>query len=87
MHETRNYELSSTSLSHLSFLARKNGGRFLHFWWANLIVSLVTECVCYLMPSLDSFWHAQGIVSLFGRRFPLYIVLVCKYFCCSYTAI
>ena len=59
-------------------LAWRNGGRFMHFWWANIIVSLVTECVCYLMPSLDSFWHAQGIISLFGRRFPLYIVLVCK---------
>lgn len=61
------------------FSAWKNGGRFIHFWWATIIVSFVTECVCYLIPNIDSYWHAQGVVGLFGKRFPLYIVFVCKY--------
>ncbi|XP_067928843.1 uncharacterized protein [Watersipora subatra] len=64
--------------------AWNRGGRFLHFWWATIVVSLVTEWMCYLLPSINNFWHSQGIVSLFGRRFPLYIVLVYNQF--WYTA-
>ena len=61
------------------FTAHKAGGRYYHFWWACIIVSLVTECVCYFMPNLNNFWHAQGVLTFVGRRFPLYIVIICEY--------
>ena len=59
--------------------AWRKGGRFLHFWWATVIVSVAAEGTCYLIPSVNNFWHAQGVVSLFGRRFPLYMIFACKY--------
>lgn len=44
-------------------------------WIGILIHGLNVENLCYWIPDLDNFWQAQGILTLFGMRAPLYIIL------------
>uniref|UniRef100_A0A914W1X5 Acyltransferase 3 domain-containing protein n=1 Tax=Plectus sambesii TaxID=2011161 RepID=A0A914W1X5_9BILA len=60
----------------LTFIhAWRKGGRYLYVWIGILIHALNVENLCYWIPDLDNFWQAQGILTFFGMRAPLYILL------------
>ncbi|XP_054714678.1 uncharacterized protein LOC129224275 [Uloborus diversus] len=59
-------------------------GRYLYLWIAALIHGLAIECMSYIIPDVDNFWHAQSTIMLFGQRLPLHIV--CFYPVLIYTA-
>ena len=44
-------------------------------WFAALLHGIVTEVICYNLPDINNFWHAQTSLIFLGQRFPLYIVL------------
>ena len=60
-------------------VALRSGGRYIYLWFTTIIHGLVVESVCYVNPDMDSFWHAQSMVMLLGRRLPLHIVFLCKF--------
>ncbi|XP_035210989.1 uncharacterized protein LOC118185256 [Stegodyphus dumicola] len=64
--------------------AVRNGGRYFYLWLAALVHGLAVESLSYMIPDIDSFWHAQSSVMLFGQRLPLHIV--CFYPVLIYTA-
>jgi len=55
--------------------AWRNGNRYMYVWIGVLIHALNVENLCYWIPDLDNFWQAQGILTFFGARAPLYILL------------
>ena len=59
--------------------ALRSGGRYVYLWLTTVVHGLVVECVSYLIPDIDNFWHAQSMIMLFNRRLPLHIVLLCKF--------
>lgn len=78
-------ELSFYACTFLTFIhAQRVGGRFKFLWIAVILHGLFVEAVSYWMPDIDSFWHAQGIITFLGQRLPLYIV--CLYAVFIYTA-
>ncbi|XP_078699035.1 uncharacterized protein LOC144926286 [Branchiostoma floridae x Branchiostoma belcheri] len=64
------YAMAALTVAH----AWRKGGRYRSLWLAALLHGLVTETVCYWVPEIDNFWHAQTSVMMLGRRLPLYIV-------------
>ncbi|XP_078619533.1 uncharacterized protein LOC144886678 [Branchiostoma floridae x Branchiostoma japonicum] len=65
------YMMAALTLVH----ALRRGGRYRSLWLAALLHGVVTETVCYWVPEIDNFWHAQSSVMMLGRRLPLYIML------------
>lgn len=59
----------------LVFLAYRHDRRYLFVWFGILIHALNVENLCYWLPDLDNFWQAQGLLTFFGMRAPLYIIL------------
>uniref|UniRef100_A0AC35F6I6 Uncharacterized protein n=1 Tax=Panagrolaimus sp. PS1159 TaxID=55785 RepID=A0AC35F6I6_9BILA len=60
----------------LTFIhAYRHGHRYMYVWIGILIHALNVENLCYWIPDLDNFWQAQGILTFFGMRAPLYILL------------
>ncbi|GMR33179.1 hypothetical protein PMAYCL1PPCAC_03374, partial [Pristionchus mayeri] len=55
--------------------AWRHGGRYLYVWIGIFIHALNVENLCYWIPDMDNFWQAQGILTFFGARAPLYIIL------------
>ncbi|KAF8386686.1 hypothetical protein PRIPAC_75828 [Pristionchus pacificus] len=55
--------------------AWRHGGRYLYVWIGIAIHALNVENLCYWIPDMDNFWQAQGILTFFGARAPLYILL------------
>ena len=47
----------------------------MYVWLGILIHSMNVENLCYWIPDLDNFWQAQGLLTFFGMRAPLYIIL------------
>jgi hypothetical protein len=64
--------------------ALRHGSRYWYLWVAILFHGINTECISYFMPDFESFWHAQSMVMLAGRRLPLHIVVTYGIF--IYTA-
>ena len=62
----------------LSLTAMCQGGRYIYLYFGIILHGLVTELLSYLLPDIDSFWHAQGMVMFAGKRLPGYIVVICK---------
>ncbi|TKR80689.1 hypothetical protein L596_014721 [Steinernema carpocapsae] len=54
--------------------ACRKGGRYFYTWIGIFIHALNVENLSYQIPDMDNFWHAQGIITLFGSRAPLYIL-------------
>ena len=61
--------------------AMRHGGRYAQLWFTALFHGLVVECVSYMLPDIDSFWHGHSMVVFFKQRLPLHIVLFCKHSC------
>ncbi|WKX89925.1 hypothetical protein Q1695_009064 [Nippostrongylus brasiliensis] len=63
----------------LSFLtlmhAYRHGGRHLYVWIGITIYALNVELLSLSVPDLNLLWHAQGVLSFFGMRVPLYAIL------------
>ncbi|UMM39322.1 hypothetical protein L5515_016426 [Caenorhabditis briggsae] len=55
--------------------AWRSGTRFVLVWFGILIHALNVENLCYWIPDMDNFWQAQGILTFFGARAPLYILI------------
>jgi len=55
--------------------AYRHERRYLYVWFGILIHALNVENLCYWIPDLDNFWQAQGLLTFFGMRAPLYILL------------
>jgi hypothetical protein len=55
------------------------GGRLPYLWLGIVIHGLVIECMCYILPDIDNFWHSQTPIILLGRRLPLHIIFLCKH--------
>uniref|UniRef100_A0A8R1DGP2 DUF7802 domain-containing protein n=1 Tax=Caenorhabditis japonica TaxID=281687 RepID=A0A8R1DGP2_CAEJA len=73
-------------LAALTFMhAWRSGTRFVLVWFGILIHALNVENLCYWIPDMDNFWQAQGILTFFGARAPLYI-LVGIYHMFDYTS-
>ncbi|CAI4221549.1 unnamed protein product [Auanema sp. JU1783] len=69
-------ELLFFILCGLTFMhAYRHGNRYMFVWIGILIHALNVENLCYWIPDMDNFWQAQGILTLFGMRAPLYIIL------------
>jgi hypothetical protein len=52
------------------------GGRLPYLWLGIVIHGLVIECMCYILPDIDNFWHSQTPIILLGRRLPLHIIFL-----------
>ncbi|XP_044256496.1 uncharacterized protein LOC123006216 [Tribolium madens] len=52
------------------------GGRLPYLWLGILIHGIVIECLCYILPDVDNFWHSQTPIIFLGRRLPLHIMLL-----------
>lgn len=59
------------------YLARRVGGRFKYLWLATLFHGIVVECVCFLSPDIDNYWHSQTSVVFLARRLPIHIMMLC----------
>ncbi|CAD5118938.1 DgyrCDS7613 [Dimorphilus gyrociliatus] len=66
------------------FHAFKSGGRNLWLWVTCILHGVAVEIYSYELKDIDNFWHIQGTVMFFKKRFPLYIVCLYPYF--IYTA-
>uniref|UniRef100_A0A7E5A239 Transmembrane protein n=2 Tax=Panagrellus redivivus TaxID=6233 RepID=A0A7E5A239_PANRE len=63
-------------LCFLTFIhAWRHGNRYFYVWIGILVHALNVENLCYWIPDLDNFWQAQGMLTFFGMRAPLYILL------------
>lgn len=60
------------------------GGRLPWLWLGILIHGFTVECLCYISPDVDNFWHSQTFIIFFGRRFPLHIMML--YSCFIYNS-
>ncbi|CAI5454038.1 unnamed protein product [Caenorhabditis angaria] len=79
-------ELLFFLLAALTFVhAWRIGTRHVLVWFGILIHALNVENLCYWIPDMDNFWQAQGILTFFGARAPLYI-LIGIYHMFDYTA-
>ncbi|KAJ3662166.1 hypothetical protein Zmor_006522 [Zophobas morio] len=58
------------------FHAIIRGGRLPYLWLGILIHGVVVECMCYILPDIDNFWHSQTPVIFLGRRLPLHIMFL-----------
>mmetsp|Transcript_8306 Transcript_8306/g.19534 ORF Transcript_8306/g.19534 Transcript_8306/m.19534 type:complete len:476 (+) Transcript_8306:40-1467(+) len=68
--------LSTFALFHAIFESGEAGGRRLRLiWTATFIVGTVNDYIFMLLPVVDNFWQAQGVVML-TPRMPLYIPCV-----------
>uniref|UniRef100_A0A0K0DI80 DUF7802 domain-containing protein n=1 Tax=Angiostrongylus cantonensis TaxID=6313 RepID=A0A0K0DI80_ANGCA len=57
----------------LTFLhAFRHGGRYLYAWIGITVFAFNIECLSVSIPELNVSWHAQGVLSFFGMRVPLY---------------
>lgn len=63
----------------LKFLAFSRGGRWPFLILAAIGHGLFTEYLSYVIPDIDSFWHAQSMIMLLGRRLPFHIVFICEW--------
>ncbi|CAJ0605408.1 unnamed protein product [Cylicocyclus nassatus] len=52
--------------------AYRHGGRYLYTWIAVTVHAFVIETLAISVPELNLYWHAQGMLSFFGMRVPLY---------------
>ncbi|KAK6726377.1 hypothetical protein RB195_004596 [Necator americanus] len=52
--------------------AYRHGGRFLYTWIAATIYAFNIESLGLSVSDLNLAWHAQGVLSFFGMRIPLY---------------
>ena len=59
--------------------ARRVGGRFKYLWLATLFHGLVVECVCFVLPDIDNYWHSQTTIVLLARRLPIHIMMLCTF--------
>ena len=59
--------------------AMKYRGRYAQLWFTALLHGLVVECVSYILPDIDSFWHGHSTIIFFKQRLPLHIILFCKW--------
>lgn len=57
-------------------LAFKTGGRWPWLFFAAMIHGMIIEMICYFLPFVQNFWHAQGIITLFDHRMPLYVAII-----------
>ncbi|GCB77913.1 hypothetical protein scyTo_0018532 [Scyliorhinus torazame] len=64
LNELAFYVVALLSLKH----AVRNGGRWKYLWVATIIHGVTTEAVSYLLPDVDSFWHAQSSVMFLGKE-------------------
>ncbi|KAL6732076.1 hypothetical protein Aduo_002875 [Ancylostoma duodenale] len=60
--------LSFLTLAH----AYRHGGRYLYAWIAVTIYAFNVESLALSVPDLNLSWHAQGVLTFFGMRVPLY---------------
>ncbi|KIH59897.1 hypothetical protein ANCDUO_09861 [Ancylostoma duodenale] len=60
--------LSFLTLAH----AYRHGGRYLYAWIAVTIYAFNVESLTLSVPDLNLSWHAQGVLTFFGMRVPLY---------------
>ncbi|KHJ88891.1 hypothetical protein OESDEN_11304, partial [Oesophagostomum dentatum] len=66
-------ELLFIFLSALTFAhAYRHGGRYFYTWIAVTICAFNMELLAITVPDLNISWHAQGVLSFFGMRVPLY---------------
>lgn len=63
--------------------ARRHGGRVYLLFWAAIFHGFVVECLSYVLPDIDNFWHGVSSVILFKQRLPLHIVLFYPCFHCT----
>lgn len=70
---------SKTFIGSIIILALTNGGRRPLLWLCIICHGLVVECICYLMAEIDNFWHSSAPIMFFRHRFPLYVIILCKY--------
>lgn len=56
--------------------AFKTGGRWPWLFFTAMFHGMIIELVCYFLPFVQNFWHAQGIITLFGHRMPLYVAII-----------
>ncbi|KAJ1350453.1 hypothetical protein KIN20_006246 [Parelaphostrongylus tenuis] len=60
----------------LTFLhAYRHGGRHLYLWIGLTVFAFTSEFLSVSIPELSISWHAQGVLSFFGMRVPLYALL------------
>ena len=59
--------------------AISHGRRYVQVWIAALIHGLVTECLSYVMPEIDSFWQGHSMIIFFKQRLPLHIMFFCEF--------
>ncbi|PIO76613.1 hypothetical protein TELCIR_01299 [Teladorsagia circumcincta] len=75
-----------TFLCFLTLLhAYRHGGRYLYVWIAITIHAFNLESLALTVPDLNLSWHAQGVLSFFGMRVPLYALFGIHQMC-GYTA-
>lgn len=59
--------------------ARRHGGRLYLLLFTAMLHGLVVECLGYVMPDIDNFWHGVSSVVFFKQRLPLHILLFCEW--------
>lgn len=69
-----NYTFLSCTYLNIAF---KSGGRNVWLWVTTILHGIAVEVYSYELKDIDNFWHHQGTVMLFKKRFPLYIVCLC----------
>ncbi|CAJ0562300.1 unnamed protein product, partial [Mesorhabditis spiculigera] len=68
---------------------RNRERRYLYVWIAITIHAFNVENLCYNIPDMDNFWQAQGVLTFFGARAPLYILfgIYHTFDYCAYVAV
>ncbi|XP_076265121.1 uncharacterized protein LOC143199182 [Rhynchophorus ferrugineus] len=64
--------------------ALKRGGRLPWLWLGVILHGFVVECLSYISPDIDNFWHSQTFIIFFARRLPLHIIFL--YACFLYNS-
>lgn len=52
--------------------AYRHGARYVYAWIAATVHAFTMECLAISIPDLNFAWQAQGVLSFFGMRVPLY---------------
>ena len=64
-----------------SHAARRHSGRLYLLFLTSILHGITVECLSYVLPDVDNFWHGVSSIMFFKERLPLHILLFCEFVC------